>query len=192
MFCREVYLVIEFSSIQDVGDWQLQEEQLQQDGQDMMVEHKLVEHSQVEHSWVEHKWVEHKQVGHKFIRLVLKHIRLIRLVIGHIRLVVVQLIVRLIALINVQLISQLGNIQLSLDICQLEHILKIKKLNTGVFFLKHLRYIFCLIFNCIVVSHHSLLRHLHSLSNFLIFNIRFLIRNILNSALTFNGWLLNH
>jgi hypothetical protein len=91
--------------------------------------------------------------------------------------------------VDEQLIFQLDNIQLFLNIYQQEHILKIKIFNTCIFILIHLRNVFCLIFNSIVICNHFFSWDLNFLSNFFIFNHRLFIGNILYSTFSFYCWL---
>ena len=175
----------------------------------------------IRQNWVRHI-MEHiiKHIMEQLLKqpMVIKHIRPIRLVIRRIRLVLIrhirlvieqpmkqqviiqpirQLVVRrlirqLIIRVGGQLISQLDNIRLFLNICQLERILKFwkklfkKKIFTCEFFLKDLWYIFCLIFNSIIICHLSLSWYILNDFLFLIFNNRLLIWDILYSGFTFD------
>jgi hypothetical protein len=71
-----------------------------------------------------------KHIG--LIRVVVKHIRLIRLVVKQLKLIIKQLVkqqlirlIKLIKLVNEQLIFQLDNIQLFLNIYRLVHTLEV-------------------------------------------------------------------
>ena len=56
----------------------------------------------------------------------------------------------------------------------------------------HLGNVLSLVFNCVIISHVFLPGNLNSLSNFLVFHHASFIRNILDSAFTFNWRLLSN